>query len=497
MDKELHIISSACKKLFQTVKLFFVSNRTKRTRACGMNCRGLSLAVVIVSIALATSAIALTDDSIPNDQSGLQPIVNSGGKELKFDWPMIRIGTAEYKEGPTGVTVFRFSRKVLAAYDVRGEPGTVNTDWLRLGRDKPMIDAVVLSGGSFYGLESTTAVATALKDDQLRTATWNDVAYATGAIIYDMGDRRLNEVYPDKKLAQAAFRGAKESVFRVGSAGAGRFAKTGYFFGLNAHSGQGGAYYEKGNLKIAAFTVVNALGVVTDREGRIMAGYRDPAWPANMDTTGALLNAMREKWADGPAQTKPTQNTTISLIVVNQKLSFGDLQRLAIQVHTSMSRGLQPYATEWDGDVLFAVSTGEVDLPTDEKGSTTMIGLIPAIASEVMWDAILSSVPEQPQQPQPISVRTPLPKKYAGKYKFSRFVTVEITARDGKLFAKATGERDAYAIGREKSVELVPVSESLDRFTITPASRYPLVLDFSTGTLVINPGLWAQVSVKQ
>ena len=74
---------------------------------------------------------------------------------------------------------------------------------------------------------------------------------------------------------------------------------------------------------------------------------------------------------------------------------------------------------------------------------------------------------------------------------------MEITARDGKLFAQATGERNAYAIGRDKPVELVPVSESLDKFTITPPSRYPLVLDFSSGPLVINPGLWAQISTKQ
>jgi len=492
MKGELNVISAARKEQSQAVKHSFTPHRINASQITWW---GRLLAVVTASTVLTTSAFALPDDSIPNDQSNLQPIVNAGGTELKFNWPMIRIGTAEYKEGPTGVTVFRFGRKVSAAYDVRGEPGTANTDWLRLGRDKPSVDAVILSGGSFYGLESTTAVASALKDDQLRTGTLGDVAHTTGAIIYDMGDRRLNEVYPDKRLAQAAFRAAKPGVFRVGSAGAGRFAKTGYFFGLNAHSGQGGAYYENGNLKIACFTVVNALGVVTDRGGHIKAGYPDPAWPATMDIAG-LLKMIREKGGSGPAETKPTQNTTISLVVVNQKLPFADLQRLAIQVHTSMSRGLQPYATEWDGDVLFAVSTGEVDLPKDEKERTKAIGLIPAIASEVMWDAILSSVPEQPQQLQPVAVTTPLPGKYAGKYKFSRFVTVEITAKNGKLFAQATGERDAYAIGRDKPVELVPVSASLDKFTIVPPSRYPLILDFSTGTLVINPGLWAQFSTK-
>jgi hypothetical protein len=209
-----------------------------------------SLFAFLISTTLAISAFAMPDDTIPNDQSRLQPIVNQGGKEIRFNWPMLRTGTAEYREGPTGVTVFRFDRKVLGAVDVRGEPATANTDFLRLGRDIPTLDAVVFSGGSFYGLESTTAVATAIKDDQLRTGALGDVAHVTGAIIYDLGDRRLNEVYPDKRLAQAAFRGARESVFRVGSAGAGRSAKTGYFFGLNAYSGQGGAYYEKGNLKI-------------------------------------------------------------------------------------------------------------------------------------------------------------------------------------------------------------------------------------------------------
>ena len=459
-------------------------------------CIFLSVALLITVLSATASVNAAADDSIPNDQSRLQPIVNAGGKELIMNWPMLRIGTAEYKEGPTGVTVFRFGRKVLTVYDVRGEPITANTEYLRLGRDIPLYDAVVFSGGSAYGLESTTAVGTAMKDDQLRSGKMGDVGLATGAIIYDLGDRRLNEIYPDKRLAQAAFRAAKESVFRVGSAGAGRMAQTGWFFGMNAPSGQGGAYYEKGDIKIACFTVNNAAGVVTDRKGQIMAGYFDPSGPAKLDTAG-LLEVLRAGGVTSTIETKPSQNTTISLVVVNQKLSFGDLQRLATQVHTSMSRGLQPYATQWDGDVLFAVSTGEVDLPQDEKERGAVIAWLPAMASELMWDAILSSVPEQPRQPVPIAISKPLPEKYAGTYKFSRFVSVEITARNGKLFAQATGERNAYAIGRDKPVELVPVSESLDQFTIAPPSRHPLVLDFSSGSLVINPGLWAQVSTKQ
>ena len=455
-----------------------------------------SLAVATAGWVALAGAFSAAAESVPDDQSQLEPVVNAGGRELRFNWPLLKIGTAEYREGPTGVTVFRFGRKMRAAFDVRGEPVTANTELLRLGRDKPSVDAVVFAGGSAYGIECTTAVATAMKDDQLRSGTWNDVAHVTGAIIYDLGDRRLNEIYPDKRLAQAAFRGATDSVFRIGSAGAGRCARTGYFFGANACSGQGGAYYERGDLKIAAFTVVNALGLVTDRQGRIQAGYPGINWPAN-PSTPAMLQAMREQWTDGPVEGKPTQNTTISLIVVNQNLSFGDLQRLAIQVHTSMSRGLQPYATEWDGDVLFAVATGEVDLPPTEPARTTKVALIPAIAAEVMWDAILSSVPEQPVQPPPVTVSTPLPGTYAGRYRFSRFVTVEVTAREGRLFAQATGERPAYEIGREKPVELVPTTPDLTRFTLATPHRYPLTLDFSHGALVINPGPWEQKGTRQ
>src|SRR5690606_11745480 len=88
------------------------------------------------------------------------------------------------------------------------------------------------------------------------------------------------------------------------------------------------------------------------------------------------------------------RNTTISLVVVNQTLEPALLQRIAVQVHTSMARGIQPFSTEFDGDVLYAISTGELD--DKQPGALTSADL-GVIASEVMWDAILSSVPEQPR----------------------------------------------------------------------------------------------------
>ncbi|WP_225773703.1 P1 family peptidase [Inquilinus sp. Marseille-Q2685] len=449
---------------------------------------GGALATGLLVALLAASAAA---------QEAPAPGLNAGDKGLKFDWPAVRGGPGEYEEGPTGVTVFHFDRRSLAAVDVRGGgPGTVNTDYLRLGYDAPELDAVVFSGGSWYGLEATTAVASALKEDGIRGGHWDNIALSVGAIIYDLGGRRLNEIVPDKRLAQAAFRAAKPGVFPLGAQGAGRLAMTGSLFGCNAHSGQGGAFRQVGQVKVAAFVVVNALGVVTRRDGTVAACYGDEGWPKDL-TAAALLAgypaSRKPGWTGAPNADAPARNTTVSLVVTNQKLKPAELQRLAIQVHSSMGRALQPFATEFDGDVLYAVSTGELEdeaamLPTVDLG---------VIGGEAMWDAILTSVPDQPQPATPASkpvVSADQAKALAGDYVFSPFVTVRVTAEGDRLFAQATGARAAFAIGKEERTELKPVSAT----DFMVPGRYPLTLRFEdAGRLVLNPGHWQQVGTRQ
>jgi L-aminopeptidase/D-esterase-like protein len=434
------------------------------------------------------------------DQSQLAPVVNGGARQLSFDWPALTIGTAEYAEGPTGVTVIRFAHRSFGAVDVRGGgPGTVNTDYLRLGYDLGELDAVVFSGGSWYGLEGTTAVASALKDDGVRNGDWDNLALAVGAIIYDFGPRRLNEIYPDKRLAQAALRAARPGVFPLGAQGAGRFAKTGALFGCNAYSGQGGAFRQVGELKLAAFVVVNALGVVTTRDGRVAACYGDAGWPQPLRAADLLANYPASGKPGSRIATAPPQesrNTTVSLVVTNQKLAPAELQRLATHVHSSMSRAIQPFATEFDGDVLYAVSTAEWE-PTAEKPGWPSVEL-DIVAAEVMWDAVLASVPGQPTLVAPASASgtraTGDLRRFTGEYVFSPQVSVRITARGSALLAQATGARDAYAIGKTGSTELLPVGET--RFTVP--GRYPLVLEFRPpDSLVINPGHWQQVGARR
>ena len=379
---------------------------------------------LLPSVATAIGVAVLSANAaIAADQNGLVANTAIDGPALTFDWPAIEVGIGSYEEGPTGVTVIRFPRRASLAVDVRGGgPGTVNTDLLRLGYSRPFGDAIVFSGGSAYGEEAITAVATGLKDDGVRSSDVVDVAIVPGAIIYDFGGRRLNDIYPDKRLAQAALRAARPGVFPLGAQGAGRMAMQGSFFGCNAHSGQGGAFRQVGAVKIAAFTVVNAYGAVTDRAGRLVACNKPKSWGDLTMTADLLRNlpqSLKADW-DAAAVASPdaggTKNTTISLIVTNQKLDYASLQRLAVQVHTSMARAIQPFSTSEDGDTLYAASTQEVD------GNELNPGTLTTIAGEAMWDAVLASVPDnavtaRPAE-KPASVSADKLAAYAGTYEF-------------------------------------------------------------------------------
>ncbi len=392
------------------------------TYQMGMMLRNKSL-----RLALATTASILIgvgpSDADQSDQSNLVANTKISGPVLTFDWPAIEVGVGSYEEGPTGLTVIRFPTRASVAVDARGGAlGTVNTDALRLGYARRFTDAVVFSGGSAYGEEPITAVETGLKDEGVRSGDRRNVAFVPGAVIYDFGSRRLNEIYPDKRLARAVLRAMRPGVFPLGAQGAGRMAMQGGFFGCDAHSGQGGAFRQLGTIKIAAFVVVNASGAVVDRNGRLVSCNAPKSW-GNMDRISEILQqipAILRKDQLPPA-TSPdreipaTKNTTVSLIVTNRKLNYAALQRMAIQVHTSIARGIQPFSTESDGDTLYAASTQEVD------GKDVSPEVLATLGGEVMWDAVLASVPTEAAFVPPAKPPSVSPEKlaaYAGLYEF-------------------------------------------------------------------------------
>lgn len=336
--------------------------------------------------------------------------LRTGGPELEFDFPGLLIGVAEYEEGPTGLTVFYFPRGVMAAVDVRGgAAATINTDRLRLGYDQPTVRAVFFTGGSSYGLEAASGImaellarggqavgaAGATTASAGGAVAWEMIPTVTGAVVFDFRGRN-NAIYPDKPLGRAAIRAAREGRFPLGARGAGRMVNVGKFFGpaFMESAGQGGAFRQAGPTRVAAFTVVNAVGVIVDRAGRVVRG--------NFDAESGLRSTLARDLEDGSAARKKLSrampepfpqspgggNTTLTMLVTNEQLTHRQLGRLALQTHTSMARAIQPFHTDKDGDVLFAATTGAVHNPDLEFEE------LAAYAAEAAWDAVLSAVPK-------------------------------------------------------------------------------------------------------
>ncbi len=315
-----------------------------------------------------------TNGPLPSNDS-LAPVSRTefSGPMLSFDYPSMAIGVAEYEAGPTGCTVFQFDHGAVGAVDIRGGAhATLYTEALQNGEGK--LDAICLAGGSFYGLEAATGVAAELLAQRDYSPHWGNIALVSGAIIYDFGPRD-NAVYPDKALGRAALKAARPGVFPLGPRGAGRSATVGKWLQKPYRSesaGQGGAFREVKGVKVAVFTVVNAVGAIVNRQGNVVRGSLDPRTDE------------RPRVAD--AGLPPQGNTTLTVVVTNQILGGWSLRQLARHVHTSMARAIEPLHTISDGDVLFAVTTNEI--AQDQGLNEYVLGVL---ASEVAWDAVLTS----------------------------------------------------------------------------------------------------------
>jgi L-aminopeptidase/D-esterase-like protein len=307
---------------------------------------------------------------------------------LELDFPDLHIGVAEYEEGPTGATVFYLPGGAMGAVDARGgAAATVNTERLRLGHERPTVRAMVFAGGASYGLEAAAGVMAELLARDRQATHWERVPTVAGAVVYDFR-HRSNAIYPDKDLGRAALAAARPGRFPLGARGAGRSVHVGKLFGPRymESAGQGGGFRQIGRVKVAVFTVVNAVGAIVDRQGRVVRGNRAPESGLRTSFAADLLNGTAElKRHLETAPAPPPENTTLTLLVINRRMRHLELERLAIQTHTSMARAIQPFQTEHDGDVLFAVSTGEVE---DADVSAQDLALH---AGEVAWDAVLSS----------------------------------------------------------------------------------------------------------
>ena len=315
---------------------------------------------------------------ITNDNADLKPVTSFEGPALEFDWPALRIGVAEYEEGPTGCTVFHFPDGVTTAVDRRG--GAVSAaEW-----DYGWHHAVCFAGGSAFGLEVVSGVRAEIFASQSYAVSWRKIPLVTGAIIWDWSGRR-NAIYPDKALGRAALKTAEPGRFPLGPRGAGRSATVGKWLKApytREASGQGGAFLQSGPTKIAVFTVVNALGAIVNRQGEVVRGHLNTE-TGSRDRVEDVVPLDDTK--DAP-ESASKGNTTLTLVATNQKLDHHALEQLSRHVHSSMARAIYPFHTTDDGDILFAASTNEVDNPDLNHF------VLSHLASELAWEAVLSSV---------------------------------------------------------------------------------------------------------
>lgn len=306
--------------------------------------------------------------------------------QFEYQFSDFMVGTAEYTAGPTGVTVFSFPKGALAAIDIRGGAAAVReSSSIDDTNTWSTVDAIVLAGGSTYGLEAASGVSQAILEKR-KSSNFDAIPAVPAAIVYDFAGRN-NLLYPDAALGKKAYLSAQTNKVAVGKAGAGINTTVGKFFGREfaERAGQGAAFYESEGIKIFALTVVNSLGNVLNADGSVLAGNLNSKTGLREPIVETLLK-QKSPFKDAVV----SGNTTISIIITNAKLDRSALKRLAIMTHTGMAQSIDPFHTESDGDVLFAVSTYRKDNSTQsESVDVSRLGIV---ATHLMREAVRRSV---------------------------------------------------------------------------------------------------------
>ena len=313
-----------------------------------------------------------------NDDPDLAISTDVGDRVLEYDFDSFKVGIAEYPDGPTGTTVFHFPEGARVSIDIRGgSPGVIG--------DYGFVHAISLAGGSLFGLEAASGVAAGILAKNGYKSIWDAIPLVSGGIIFDFGPRN-NSIYPDKRLGRTAFENAMSNRFPLGARGAGISATVGKSIGSNGAepAGQGAAFRETGGIKVFACVVLNAMGAVVNRDGQVVRGHLIPETGERISFMDAIERRIEE--AEANLQ-PPSGNTTLTVVVTNQSADRFSIEQIARQVHSSMARAIQPFQTDTDGDTLWFVSTGEVDI-TPWSGAG-----LGELAADVVWDAVLTAHP--------------------------------------------------------------------------------------------------------
>lgn len=296
------------------------------------------------------------------------------------DVPGIKVGHANSLEGMTGCTVIICEKGATGGVDVRGSaPGTRETDLFKSEKMVDKVHAVVLSGGSAFGLEAASGVMKYLEEQNIGFDVGvTKVPIVASAVIFDLtiGDYRIR---PDYNMGYEASKNANSYDNKQGNIGCGMGATIGKILGpQNAmKSGLGSATVKIGNLIVSAMVAVNAFGDIYDLENnKQIAGVYDY-------NTSELLNTIDIMKETNKNLGFNIQNTTIGVIATNAMLTKAEANKVSEMAHNGFARSINPIHTMVDGDTIFTMATGEI------KADISLIG---TLAAEAMSKAIINGV---------------------------------------------------------------------------------------------------------
>ncbi|HUP09139.1 MAG TPA: P1 family peptidase [Caldimonas sp.] len=306
----------------------------------------------------------------------------------------LRVGHHTDARRPTGCTVVLAPEGAVAGVDVRGaSPGTRETELLNPVNAVERVHAVLLAGGSAFGLDAAAGVMRWLDEHGIgvavgrgvhvhpSTGTTVRVPIVPAAILFDLwvGDPRIR---PDAEAGYAACVAASSDTPAEGNVGAGTGASVGKLFGIARamKGGTGTAAISVNGTTVGALVAVNAIGDVIDpATGSVVAGARTPDGSALLGTMRALMQG------HVPAPLAIGSATTIAVVATDAVLDKAAATKVAQMAHDGLARSINPVHTMTDGDVVFALATGA-------SGRTANVTLIGALAAEVLASAVLRAV---------------------------------------------------------------------------------------------------------
>ena len=298
------------------------------------------------------------------------------------DVPGIKVGHFTRTERPTGCTVVLTEAGAVAGVDIRGAaPATRETDVLNPVNLVQIAHAVVLSGGSAFGLDSASGVMRYLEENKIGFAFGRShVPIVPAAALFDLGVGD-GTIRPTADCGYRAARLASTEAVAEGNIGAGAGATVGKAGGMGRamKGGVGSASITMPDgLIVSALVATNGMGDVIDPDtGRVIAGVRS--------ADGRSFADARKLLRSGAIQFRAGENTTLGVIATNAVLTKTQATRVAQMAHDGFARAIVPVHTPVDGDTIFALATGS-------KSGTADVGLIGVLAADVMAQAIIRSV---------------------------------------------------------------------------------------------------------